>query len=495
MILPAQRRRLAAAAALAAALCGTTAAILFARAGLTLSHPDARTHLVIGRSIIDSQTPGWHPIGVIGLPLPHLLNAVPSQLDGFFRSGMSAVAISIASFTLAAAAIAWIVSRVTGSLWASSAAIFVFVINPNLLYLQSTPMTEPLLLGLTLAAVAMTLDWCSSERSSLRTRPWSIGIVFALACLTHYGAWPVTATALAAAVWARCRSGMSSVGAVRSVLPIAAYPAMAVLGFVIFRRIVGGESLTSDSLMADGRTLGAPIAATTQVLTGVRSLGGTVTTVVALVGLIGLVARGLITDSAVALIALAPAAAAALPWVASLAGQPSYARYLVLLLPALSIGVGAAASRWQRATPAAALVLMTIAAVEIVPMFGAAPITAEAQWDLQGADARRQVTACLSGQYDRTIIMASVKSLGHYMQELSHDGFRLRDFLHEGNGDLWLTALGQAPPFVGWVLIGESAESKDRLATLARENPRWLDGFSRVCEGGGVALYRRLKGR
>jgi hypothetical protein len=134
---------------------------------------------------------------------------------------------------------------------------------------------------------------------------------------------------------------------------------------------------------------------------------------------------------------------------------------------------------------------MTIAAVEIVPMFGAAPMTAEAQWDLPNAAARRQVTACLASQYDGTTIMASMRSLGHYMQELSDEGLRLRDFLHEGNHDSWVAATEQARPLAGWVLIDESAERGDVLAATARENPAWLAGFSRVCEGGGVALYRR----
>ncbi len=36
------------------------------------------------------------------------------------------------------------------------------MINPNLLYLQSTPMTEPLMLGVTLLAVAMLVEWCAA---------------------------------------------------------------------------------------------------------------------------------------------------------------------------------------------------------------------------------------------------------------------------------------------------------------------------------------------
>jgi hypothetical protein len=492
VIIPSQRRRLAASAAGAAAICGITAALLFARAGLTLSHYDARGHLVVARRIVDSLTPGWQQIGAVWLPLPHLLNAIPVQLDSVFRSGVSAVGISIVSFTLAAAALAWIVSRITDSLWASSAAVFVFVINPNLLYLQSTPMTEPLMLGVTLLAVAMTVEWCSRPDCGPGWRRSSIGIAFTLACLTRYEAWPVTVTALAAAVWARRGAGMSLFGAIRSVAPIAIYPAATILAFLVFSRIVVGEWFASGFFVAENPALGDLGAAANQILTGVRSLAGTLTTVVALVGLVGLLTRVLVADaSAVALVALAPVAAASLPWVAFFEGHPYRVRFMVPLLAAQAIGIGAAASRWRRATPAAAAVLMTIAAVEITPMYGAGPMTAEAQWDLPNAAARRQVTACLVDQYDGSTIMASMGSLGHYMQELSGQGFNLHDFLHEGNGDIWLAAIEQARPFAGWMLIEEYAEGGDVLASIARENPRWLDGFSRVCEGGGVALYRR----
>ena len=85
--------------------------------------------------------------------------------------------------------------------------------------------------------------------------------------------------------------------------------------------------------------------------------------------------------------------------------------------------------------------------------------------------------------------MASMGSLGHYMQETSRDGFAMRDFLHEGNGDIWLAALDSPRPFAGWVLIEEKAEGGDMLAGVAREHPHFLDGYARVCEGAGLALY------
>ena len=88
--------------------------------------------------------------------------------------------------------------------------------------------------------------------------------------------------------------------------------------------------------------------------------------------------------------------------------------------------------------------------------------------------------------------MASMGSLGHYMHDLSRYGFALRDFLHEGNGDVWLNALDDPRPYAGWMLVEEKAEGGDMLAKRARENPAFLNGFSRVCDGAGVALYRRL---
>jgi hypothetical protein len=114
----------------------------------------------------------------------------------------------------------------------------------------------------------------------------------------------------------------------------------------------------------------------------------------------------------------------------------------------------------------------------------------EAQWDSGNAAARRQVSRYLGDHYDGRTIMASMGSLAHYMQELSRAGFDLRDFLHEGNGNLWAAAIEDPRPHVGWILIEEWAEGGDQLAMLARQNARFLVGFERVAEGGGVALYR-----
>ena len=114
MIIPA-RATASRAIAVAAAIGGALVAWHYHALGLTLSHYDARGHLIVARRIIDSITPGWQQIGAVWLPLPHLLNALPVQIDRFYRSGASAVALSILEYAIAAGAIAWIVESLTGS--------------------------------------------------------------------------------------------------------------------------------------------------------------------------------------------------------------------------------------------------------------------------------------------------------------------------------------------------------------------------------------------
>jgi len=286
------------------------------------------------------------------------------------------VALSIASYAIAAGSVAWIVSRVADSAWPAAAAAFVLIINPNLLYLQSTPATEPLMLGILLLAVAMLVEWCvSRDMADLKVRTTRTGLAFALACVTRYEAWLVTGAALVGAVLARRQERARLSEAIREVAPMAVYPVVTIGVVFLIHRIGAGQWFARGAVMADNPALAHPWIAANQILTGVRTLGGTLTTVIGLVGLIGLLARGLFTGpDAVALVALAPVAAAAGPWIASIEGHPQRVRYLVPLLAAQAIGVGAAAARWRQAAPVAAIVVAIIAALEIAPMFGAVPM-------------------------------------------------------------------------------------------------------------------------
>jgi len=503
VIISSARRAVPAACAGAAALLGTIAALHYHRLGLTLSHYDARGHLVVARRIVDSITPGWQQIGAVWLPLPHLLNMFPVQVDAFYRSGASAVAISIVAFAAATGAIAAIVIALTGSHAAAVGAAAVFALNPNVLYLQSTPMTEPLLLALTTAGVALLIEFVArgSGRASI------VGWVLALACLTRYEAWPVTASALVAAVWAFWRRREPLSIALRRVAAIALYPAIAIVGFLIFSRVVVGEWFVSGGFFVpENKALHDPVMAAAELWWGTHNLSGYLLVAIGAAGLGVLAAVGLFSRRhPEALIATALVATGSLPWLAFVQGHPFRIRYMVPLLAMEAVGAGAAAGALARLKPPkatvpttmgqaaelAALALLCVVAYELRPLDHAAPMVVEAQWDRPNVPVRATVTQCLAGWREGEKIMASMGSLGHYMQEASRAGFQIRDFLHEGNGDIWLAALDHPYPFADWILIEEKAEGGDMLAQRAREWRYFLQGYTRVCEGAGVALYRR----
>ena len=510
MIIPSPYRRSAGVASLAAAVAsaiGLIAAVHYDRLGLTLTHYDARGHLIVARRIIDSITPGWQQIGAVWLPLPHLLNMLPVQIDTFYISGRSGVAISIASFAIAAFAIASIVKTMTASNAASLAAVAVFVLNPNVLYLQSTPMTEPLLIALTTVAVALCLQEfaaatrplrsCPRDGISVAARPLErqtlLGVVFALACLTRYEAWPMTALAVASILWIEWRQGVEPRRAWKTVAEIASYPVLAIAGFMIFSRVVVGAWFVSgDFFVPENTALGDVMSAIREVGWGTAALSATALVWIGTIGIGAALAIALVDRRrAHAVLVASLAAMAAVPVAAFHRGHPFRIRYMVPLLAAEAIGCGLAAGWIRRGRLIASAVVIALAATVLRPLDPAAPMVVEAQWDRPNLAARSEVTRCIGGLRPGAKIMASMGSLGHYMQEASADGFHIGDFLHEGNGDIWLAAIERPRPFADWLLIEEKAEGGDMLARLAREHPHFLDGYSRVCEGAGLALYRR----
>jgi hypothetical protein len=281
--------------------------------------------------------------------------------------------------------------------------------------------------------------------------------------------------------------------AVRRCATIALYPAIAIAGFAVFSRVVVGEwFVTSGFFVPENKSLGQPLLALKEVGWGVRMLSGTATIWFAAVGVGALTVVGLSSAArSSALIAVSLTASAALPWSAFVKGHPFRIRYMVPLIAIEAIGAGFLAGVFRRGAVLGAVAIAVVAAYDLRPFDRTAPMVVEAQWDLPNRAVRQHVTDCLVARRDGEKIMASMGSLGHYMQEASASGFRISDYLHEGNGDIWLAALDTPEPYVGWILIEEKAEGGDMLATLARAQPHWLDGYSRACDGAGLALYRR----
>jgi len=476
-------------------LLGCAAAWYYAGLGLTLSHYDAKAHLVVARRVLDSLTPGWKQVGGVWLPLPHLLNLLPVQIDAFYRTGFSAVVLSILSFGLAGWSCARIVLRLTGSTVGAVAAGAVLMSSADLLYLQATPMTEALLLGLTTLAVALVLEWAEDP---VPRRLLMAGAAIVAACLTRYEAWPVTAALLALSACVLWRNGVPLREAASQVVRLAIYPVLAVLAFLVQSRLsTGAWFVTGGFFVADNPDLGRPFKAIGSVWWGTHVLNGYGVLLFAVAGavLVAAVAAASRRRSGVLLV-LALAATAALPWYAFFQGHPFRIRYMVPLLPALAVWSGAGiGSLPRRAGWVAAAALAGILGWQARPFNPQAPMVLEAQLDRpNGFERRDKVTSYLLRHRQGEKVLVSFGSLSHYVHELSAAGFRVRDFIHEGNDVIWNAALEHPYAHAGWILAEERAEGGDVLSARAAEDPkRFLENFERVAEGGGVALYRRMK--
>ena len=182
--------RLAAAAAAASLL----AFLYFYRHGQILLYGDAVAHITIARRIFDSVKPSLLHLGTVWLPLPHLLILPFVVPDDWWQTGVGASIPSMIAYVAGTVGIFRLVlaraSRVAA--WLAAA---VFALNANLLYLQSTAMTEPLYLALFIWAVVYfdefvrerQQDPARAARALRRCALW-----LAAAMLTRYDAWVVT---------------------------------------------------------------------------------------------------------------------------------------------------------------------------------------------------------------------------------------------------------------------------------------------------------------
>jgi hypothetical protein len=474
-----------------AAILGTFAATVYWRAGLSLSHYDAKAHLVVARRIFDSLTPSWEQIGAVWLPLPHLLNAIPVQIDWMYRTGASAIAISIASFAVATASVSALVRTLTGSRTGAILAAALFALNPNVLYLQSTPMTEPLLFALIALVVLHLAQWAQSDAvAPARAAGWTI----VAACLTRYEAWPVVGAAIVLAAFVKWRNGAEAPAVVREAARLTSYAIGTVIFFMGMSFASTGEwFVTGGFYVPDPKLQAQPEKVYEAIRDGLIDLSGprfvTFTSyAIVILALAAMVRRkwaGLVLP-------LALLATVALPFYAFYSGHPFRIRYEVPLILGGAACMGVAVSMLRLAAPLLAVPLLVAITVQVTPFDREAPMIVEAQLDRQNGIARRAVTACLQRSYDGTTIMASMGSLAHYMQELSLAGFDLDDFIHEGSGPIWQYSYYVEPSlFAGWVLIEEAAEGGDMLAQKQKSWAGFLAAYDRVCEGGNVALYKR----
>ncbi len=439
------------AAALGTALCWWP--LVSSRASLL--HYDAKAHLMVARRVLDNLTPGWFQLGAVWLPLPHLLNMLPALNDRLYETGAAASAFGYVFFVAGVAGLARAAGRATGDAWAGVVALAVPIFNPGWLYLQATPLTEPLFLGPIGLLSFFLVRWRQSGRDSdLR---WAAACA-AAACLVRYEAWPLVALSVPAAFWGR--SWRAERGR------ILRYAGWGLLAPILY---FGAHSWIADGFpfyMMPARYLTAPprtaAEAAALVWSGVRAAFGSPLVTGAATSLAVLAWR----RSALTGLALAALGPLAVTWVLYLAGHPTKARYALLLAPAVALGIAGATARWR----AAQAVALAVTALQAAAISRPAPVVMEATQWIGSVDQRAPVVSAFRNEYRGGRMLASMGSSAPFLYELQ---IPVRELVFEGNKKLWRRTLGEARGEVAWVLVTEG----DVVDRVHRQRPEFLDGF------------------
>lgn len=179
-------RRLGLITMLLTLIISLTSLVYYMGHGHHLAYNDAMSHLDIARRVTDNLTPGMAQLGSVWLPLLHVLMLPTIWIDSMWHSGLSAALISM----LAYLAITWFTYRITHRLTknslAATLAALTISLNTNLIYLQTTALTEPLFMALFSAGMYYLVAWVQENKliNLIRT-----ALMITLASLTRYDGW------------------------------------------------------------------------------------------------------------------------------------------------------------------------------------------------------------------------------------------------------------------------------------------------------------------
>lgn len=169
--------------------------------GLTIAFNDARIRELIARRVLMSRTPGLAQIGSTWLPLPFMLMLPLIWSGTLFRDGLAGSLPSMMAYVIAAVYIYRTARLLTSSRAAGWVAAAALMLNPSLLYIQGTAMSETASLSAFIIAIYYALQVARTNHATdivkcaaavgagtlIRYENWVLAI--ALLPLLIYAAW------------------------------------------------------------------------------------------------------------------------------------------------------------------------------------------------------------------------------------------------------------------------------------------------------------------
>lgn len=481
--------------------------------GAANAYNDARAHLNIPRLVVDNQQTGLAQLGTVWLPLQHILMLPFIWIDWMWQSGLSGAIVSMASFIAIIGGLYVLVKDLTGRKLAGVMAGAVAALNLNLLYLQTTALTEPLYVALLTLSVMFTVKYVQTRKATALL----LAALFAAAqIVTRYDGWFVafaqmlTLGAVELRVFKyQWRKALGHV--LLFVVPVAFCVAL----WLLWNAVLFGSPLYSFTGPNSAKAQQAVTAAAGQLATqgnwaeSARMFAAVATAnvgaIVAALGAAGWTAYTILRKPGTR--AALYAAGAVLGSVAAFNVLALYlgfstitvptdlepvkwfnTRYGIVMLPLLAVGVGLAVAcfrKWLGAALVAVLLALqiplTLHGGIITLNDGTKGISALALPD--GADYLGQ-----NVRPGESVVM----SFAHYSSVAHQSGLDLKQFIHEGVSRTWPDAVGHPQDHAEWILMSRyDTGDPVHKELVARQKSDFLKNYELVHTSERTHIYKR----
>lgn len=523
-------------AGLVAIVVGMIAQIWAHRTNTVFAFWDAQAHLDIARRVVDSTTPGLQMLGTVWLPIPHLLLLPFTLVDRWWWNGTSGGIVGFAAYVVIVGCFQDFLARRTGApRFAWIGTLFV-LLNPSLLYLQTTAMTEPVLLACLVASINGLDRW--NDTGSRRALIAS-ACCAALAVGSRYDGWFYVLAATPMVAWLAFRGNRRAIGEVRGPAPdpadthsaqrntadlakkwwrdaaIFAAPSAVMVGaWLLFnwayfgdplefqRGVWSAQSQQATIAAQGGVTSGGSLTTALWYYTGATALcAGFVLGVIAVVGTIAYLARMRhVGPTALLFLAAFPFNVLALwahqsviqlPW--TLPAGILNVRYGVMMVPGLAAMATLGAVLMARSGPRWRQGMLLASLAAVVAQAAAFAV----DWPA-GAGALREGLAIRDG--DRRQQHASDWFATHYdggrvlvdeaINISPRSRIKLRDRVYRWTWKLGAEALAAPEEMVDWVVV-DSHPAADVVARAIAGREQFNNRFDRAFEEDGLAIWRR----
>jgi hypothetical protein len=228
-----------------AAAVSVGALIYYYHQGAILLYGDAVAHINIARRVFDSRTPGLLQLGTVWLPLPHVLDIPFIVNDRMWQSGLGASIPSMIAYVAGTMGVFRLV-RGLASRAAAWIGALVYALNPNLIYMQATAMTEALYLAFFVWAAVYFSEFArqaDDDPERARKSLAMCGIMVSAAMLVRYDGWFLAAIIALCALMAVWRSRAAAPGLRRGFTVFLLLTGATAAFFLAYNRFAFGNAL------------------------------------------------------------------------------------------------------------------------------------------------------------------------------------------------------------------------------------------------------------